>query len=74
MYSKKIFFVQVVEEDYAEAAQKGEALIPENLYPNMHALTQMVKNKKYKGISSFEFGFDFILHGLEQMLVNKKNI
>lgn len=60
------------EADFAEAAQEGQTLLPRNLYPAMHDLSQMVMNGTYDGIQDFNFGLDFILSGLEKNLLREK--
>jgi hypothetical protein len=38
------------------------------LYPNMHALTIEVIERRYDGLHDFEFGLDMVLDGLERLL------
>jgi AcrR family transcriptional regulator len=54
--------------DYPEAARLGLPLVPVALYPNMHALTIEVIERRYDGLHDFEFGLDMVLDGLERLL------
>ena len=54
-------------EDYSEAAKTGLPLIPAEKYPYMNAMTLEIIEKKYDGISNFEFGLEIILDGLDRL-------
>jgi AcrR family transcriptional regulator len=54
-------------ENYSEAAKTGLPLIPEDLYPYMNKLTHAVIEKRYDGISDFNFGLELLLDGLDRL-------
>ena len=56
------------EEEYSDAAQEYEYIIPKSKYPHMHALSKMIEKQKYDGIHNFREGFSFVLDGLENIL------
>lgn len=56
---------------YGEVAKAYLPAIPQSELPFLFALTQEIAQERHSGINDFEFGFDFILDGLEQRLLNK---
>ena len=61
----------IAESDYAEAAKEGEQLFPKTQFPMLYDLSCLIRDGKYNGLQDFEFGFDFILSGLEKILKGK---
>lgn len=53
--------------DYAKSAEQYLPLVPENDYPHMHGLMQLIIMGKHDGINDFNFGLDLILDGLERL-------
>ena len=53
--------------EYVGAATQFIHLLPQETYPYMRELTQLVIDGKHRGIQSFELGLDLLLSGLEQL-------
>jgi AcrR family transcriptional regulator len=53
--------------EYASAAQQFIPLLPQEQFPYMRELTQLVIDGKHHGLQSFEFGLDMLLGGLDQL-------
>jgi hypothetical protein len=60
----------IPEDKYPEAAHEGLKMLDEDKYPSMVKLAKMIKNRKYNGQQDFDFGFEFILDGLNQHIKN----
>jgi AcrR family transcriptional regulator len=54
-------------EQYASVAASFLDYIPAEQYPHMNSLTHEVIAGRYNGLHQFEFGFNFILDGLERL-------
>jgi AcrR family transcriptional regulator len=53
---------------YASAAKMFLPQLPQERYPYMRALTELVIEGKHRGVQDFHFGLAFILDGLERLL------
>jgi AcrR family transcriptional regulator len=53
--------------EYVSAATQFIPLLPQEQYPYMRELTQLVIDGKHQGTQTFEFGLDLLLSGLEQL-------
>lgn len=52
-------------EDYANAAAENMDLIPQDRFPQLRKLAQLVAARHYDGLHQLMFGFDLLLAGLE---------
>lgn len=53
-------------EDYAKAAVQYLPMIPEERYPHIRSMMQVIIDGEHSGVNDFEFGLDLILNGLEE--------
>jgi hypothetical protein len=53
--------------EYASAARQFLHLIPVELYPHLHGMSQEVIEGRHQGVHQLEFGLELILAGLERM-------
>lgn len=63
------------EGEYAQVAAEYLADFPQEQWPYLYAMTEQVALGKHDGINEFEFefGFEFILDGLEALLLKASN-
>lgn len=53
--------------EYVSAATQFIPLLPQERFPYMRELTQLVIDGKHQGLQQFEFGLDLLLAGLETL-------
>ncbi|MDF1569263.1 MAG: TetR/AcrR family transcriptional regulator C-terminal domain-containing protein [Spirochaetaceae bacterium] len=58
------------ESSYSDTAQEFLPGIPAELYPHFIRLATMVGEGLYSGVHDFDFGLNFILDGMERLLLN----
>lgn len=54
--------------EYKEAAKQFLPMIPEDTYPHMHTMAQVIIKGEYDGIQDFTFGLELILESLDRIL------
>ncbi len=54
--------------DYAQAAKQYLPVVPQDTYPHVHAMMQLIISGDHNGVNNVEFGLDLILDGLDAML------
>lgn len=59
--------------DYVKAAEHYLPQVPQQTYPHIHTMMQLIIKGEHSGINNFEFGLDLILDGLERQLNNSGN-
>jgi len=55
-------------EDYAHIAEQYLPMVPEDKYPHIRSMMDVIIAGKHSGVNDFEFGLDLILEGLESRL------
>lgn len=55
-------------DEYAKAAAQYLPMIPTDEYPYLNRMTTLVASREHDGVQSFEFGLNFILDGLQELL------
>jgi AcrR family transcriptional regulator len=59
-------------DDYAEAAATNIDRIPEDRFPCLHGLAELVARRQYNGLHDLDHGLRLILDGLEAQLEKQK--
>jgi len=54
--------------EFAQSAEHYLPLVPQELYPHIRSMMQVIIDGTHSGINDFEFGLDLILDGLERKL------
>ena len=59
----------VKSDDYAKAARHYSPQVPQDQYPHLYNMMQLIIDGTHSGVNDFEFGLDLILDALETRLL-----